>query len=781
MMSKLLLTIIAGILFFTGCQDKTTSNDHESLQLDARGIAGSSDLGAEADIPVITPDPVPLPPEPELTREERCAQTPVAETQANCSCYPDCCSRQRWYCPPNPQQTIDVMQVILEVCDDQKVPCVYGASPLCPPPEIISQSECVTQWECPPGTSGEFIRWFECQLEDGSLGRQQIICDKGSLRHMPCRPCDEETCDTEDNDCDNLIDEGFFPCETTCGPGVGLCIEGEVTECNAAEPGEERCNFEDDDCDGVIDEGQRNACDECGPLQPDICDGEDNDCDGIVDEELIRECETACGRGVETCSRGNWISCTATQPADEECDGEDNDCDGRIDEQLECLCSIQDVGNLMPCSEPPLICGQGFKTCECVDPNCQEMRITDCAALCTYVPIPEPPVCDPRVGIALEQEECNNFDEDCDQEIDEDLRQACYTGEPETLLVGVCIPGEVYCDRGTWGNDRNNRFEPGYCLGEITPQEEICDGADNDCDGIVDYGEEIRETDVLFIIDWSGSMDQEIEAVRIALNRFATHFAAEEPLQWGLVIGPKQFPGSQDEVLVLVSDIAPFDQFLAAFAALGNEGMDTGSEMLLDAVYLAVRHISGAANVDIASTTWFRNTESRPEKENFNINWRPTADRIIIVFSDEVEQSYLRDINDPEGPGRPITKAVVEDAVRAGINLKVYAFADGGGFGQQPTFWESITLAGHGTLFDLTSNAVSMYNDLMSIIDEACLPRNEQRNQEDEEGENASNQNDGSYNLFSPVYVSNILENKFLECNEQWYFFKKSIENAKSL
>ena len=224
-------------------------------------------------------------------------------------------------------------------------------------------------------------------------------------------------------------------------------------------------------------------------------------------------------------------------------------------------------------------------------------------------------------------------------------------------------------------------------------------------------------------------MDQEIEAVRIALNRFATHFAAEEPLQWGLVIGPKEFnpvAGRQDETLSLVSNIAPFDQFLAAFAALGNEGMDTGSEMLLDAIYLSIRNISGAANVDIASTVWWRNTGSRPEKENFNISWRPTADRIVIVFSDEVEQSYLRDINDPEGPGRPITKAIVEDAARAGINLKVYAFADGGGFGPQPRFWESITLAGNGALFDLTSNAVSMYNDLMSIIDEACLPREEQ-------------------------------------------------------
>ena len=714
----ILLILLCCVL---SCSKESSEGSGADAEDSSRIVLNSFDAEIESDIPVIQPDPPPPPPEPQLTREERCAQTPIQETQAYCACFPDCCDRQRWYCPPNPRQTIDVMQVILEVCDENKQRCEFGVDPECPPPEIISQSECITQWECPPGTSGEFIRWFECQLEDGTLGQQQIICDKGSLRHMPCQPCDDESCDTEDNDCDGIIDEGFFDCVSDCGPGVGLCVEGQVVQCNAAQPGEERCNFEDDDCDGSIDEGQRNDCDECGPLQPDVCDGLDNDCDGSVDEDLIRECETACGRGIETCDGGNWISCTANQPVDEECDGEDNDCDGRIDEQLDCLCTIQDVGNLMPCSEPPLICGQGFKTCECVDPDCTEMRVTDCAALCVYVPMPEPPVCNPTMGIALQQEECNNFDEDCDENIDENLTQACYTGEPDTLFVGVCVPGEVYCERGAWGNDRNEVFEPGFCLGEVTPQEEICNGADDDCDGVVDYGEEIRETDILFIVDWSGSMDDEIEAVKIALNRFATHFAAEEALRWGLIIGPKEFEEDGTEFLVKVSDISPFEQFLADFAALGNRGMDTGNEMLLDAVYLSVQNISGAANVDIPSTEWFADTDSRPKKELFNITWRPNSERIIVIFSDEVEQSFLQHSNIGI-PGRPITKAVVEDAVRAGIKLKVYAFS-GGGWAGRPDFWTDISLAGNGTNFDLTSNAVSMYNDLMSIIDEACLPR----------------------------------------------------------
>ena len=91
------------------------------------------------------------------------------------------------------------------------------------------------------------------------------------------------------------------------------------------------------------------------------CNAIDDDCDGRTDEELIRQCATVCEQGIETCSAGNWISCTATRPSDEQCDGADNDCDGNVDEQLQCLCDVQDVGNLQPCSEPPFFVGKVLK------------------------------------------------------------------------------------------------------------------------------------------------------------------------------------------------------------------------------------------------------------------------------------------------------------------------------------------------------------------------------------------------------------------------------------
>jgi len=166
--------------------------------------------------------------------------------------------------------------------------------------------------------------------------------------------------------------------------------------------------------------------------------------------------------------------------------------------------------------------------------------------------------------------------------------------------------------------------------------------------------------------------------------------------------------------------------------------MDTGNEMLLDALYLSIQNISGNANVDVAATRWLSDTGSRPEKENFSINWRPRSERIVIIFSDEVEQSFLQHV-DLALPGRPITKPIVQEAVRAGIRLKVYAFSTNSWPGR-PDFWTDLTLAGNGSNFDLTSNALNMYNDLMSIIDEACLPRGE---------EQAKTQNIQQYSLTS--------------------------------
>ena len=91
----------------------------------------------------------------------------------------------------------------------------------------------------------------------------------------------------------------------------------------------------------------------------------------------------------------------------------------------------------------------------------------------------------------------------------------------------------------------------------------------------------------LFIVDWSGSMDAEIEAVLIALNEFAKNYSDEEVIQWGLMVAPRT-PGNfgQYNYLELVSDMASFEDFMYDFSSLDKNTMNGQFEMLYDALYL---------------------------------------------------------------------------------------------------------------------------------------------------------------------------------------------------
>ena len=569
---------------------------------------------------------------------------------------PECIECKMYFCPP--LDSIWQKEICMNICDD--------------PQTLYSETECVQFMECDP--TQYLIGELECTTEDGYPGTQSQVCNKGKIQYTEC-----------------------------------------ITDCQ-----EESCNYEDDDCDGVIDEGQLNDCNECGLIPAEDCNGYDDDCDGIIDEALFQPCSTACGAGYEMCYDGNWVSCTAPPVLEEICDGLDNDCDGAIDEDLECVCTIQDVGTLFPCQDSPLICGQGYKTCECVDPDCQKLTMTDCYALCNWIPPVDPAeICDPLIGMPLNKEECNNFDDNCNQFIDEDLYAACYTGPDGTLMVGICVPGEVTCDTGTWGNfDNNQDFIPYYCKDEITPQEEVCNGLDDDCDGVADWGEEMKETDVLFIVDWSGSMGDEMDAVMIALNQFAQDFSDEEVIKWAFVRGPVSH-NEDDERLELLQDLTGFTDFLASLASMdtgtGWNGNTTAFEMLLDAIYIAVHNITATLPAPLSDFIWIGENpgigpsvvESSPPLKNFDISWRPGADRIIIVFSDENPQSYLV----PQ-----VTLENAKMAVSGAPQLKLYTFSKSAGITQ----WEELADAGNGKWFKLTNNPTEMYANLMEIIDEIC-------------------------------------------------------------
>ena len=294
--------------------------------------------------------------------------------------------------------------------------------------------------------------------------------EDGVPAHLDCDdenadvyPGAEEVCDGDDDDCDGRADEAF-PIGQPCSVGLGACARtgrqrctpDGAAQCDAvpAAPVEERCNGRDDDCDGEADEGVLNVCGGCGDDLVERCNGRDDDCDGRTDEGW--GLEEACFDGVGACRRGGVIVCDgagesrcsahAAPPRPETCDGLDDDCDGPVDEGfglgLECAMGVGECGR-----SGTLQCTAGGD------------------AACSAVPGPPQP------------ERCNAVDDDCDGVADEGygVGEVCFQG------VGACrIDGRQIC--AIDGGDV-------ICLTPAPiPDPEICNGADDDCDGTVDEG-----------------------------------------------------------------------------------------------------------------------------------------------------------------------------------------------------------------------------------------------------------------------------------------------------
>ena len=314
-----------------------------------------------------------------------------------------------------------------------------------------------------------------------SIPKPKCNCDATCYDEAAAFPLKGQACSVGIGRCKR---QGVYACNST-GDGV-VCANASTcgaTPLVAGTPLPEQCGVlpgcqapteadcADENCDGVIDEGLSCAC----LSKPEICNGVDDNCDGIVDNIAAAACGLdlgACKPGVTVCvpdgAGGQQVVCQGgTGPTPEVCDGIDNDCNGLVDDLARSCYPDGTLGCAYDAAAKAWTC---VGACQAGRQTCLAGAWQACVGAVT--PVPE---------IA-----CDGLDNNCDGTVDENdplLVAGCYPAGTagcdvaSGTCIGECALGHLACAANKMGLS---------CAGSRVPVAEQCNGKDDDCDGLVD-------------------------------------------------------------------------------------------------------------------------------------------------------------------------------------------------------------------------------------------------------------------------------------------------------